>query len=903
MPRVPTARMSELPLPAHRMSAAPRWASLIVITSLVLLATAASAAIGPNRGDINEDGTITVVDINCFIAAALAEASSAPQPTCQVGLDADVDLQCDGTLSVLDVQRSILIRLYLLTPDPGIEALLRVADADFDGLHDACEPDTDGDGVIDDLDVCPDIWDPAQGDIDGDGVGDVCDADNCTDVVCPDDANPCTVDTCDPPTGLCGAVVPDGTSCDADSDGCTLGDSCASGACVAGALADCSAVSDACNEGVCASTGSDTWDCQATPVPGPCDDGDACTTGDACSGGQCVGAPLTCADDGNPCTTASCDPVAGCQSVPNSLPCDDSDPCTMSDTCSAGACVGSPDPACQCAVTADCAVYENGNACDGTLTCLNNQCVIDPATVVACTQPQNPCRVSTCTPATGLCTEKDAAAGKPCDDADLCTTNDTCGAGTCGGTPVSCPSDGNPCVDDVCDPSSGTCGVAVPDTTPCDDGDACTIGDACSAAQCGGAPVVCADDSNPCTVDACDPATGACGVDAVEGTPCDADGDGCTQADACSAGVCTAGVPLDCSGAGTACSTGVCTSTGPTAASCVADPTPQEGSPCDDGDLCTVDDTCAAGSCAGSPKSCPDDGDPCTIDACVPATGACASPAPNGTPCDADDDGCTDGDVCLAGSCTAGGAVDCSAVGDACNVGLCESTGPASWQCAADPVPLNGATCDDAEPCTVPDTCDGGSCGGPTFPACEDPAAGLICLLAGLTGETVVCELRVARADQAALPAVNLQGDWVWDGTAATLEQLQDGEKCFAPGICVPWDIPSSFTALQSGHSVNLDPSDPATWVGTGRMLVAHLQLPDTALTDAYVDGPLIQGESLVLTARFVLKKDIPAEAPVAVAFLDVIASDQKLAPLTTEALALVLRTVPAPPPPPEAIP
>jgi cytosine/adenosine deaminase-related metal-dependent hydrolase len=64
------------------------------------------------------------------------------------------------------------------------------ADADADGLGDACDPcpldpdqhcreqrkgDRDGDGVANGADVCPDVPDPGQDDADGDGRGDVCD--------------------------------------------------------------------------------------------------------------------------------------------------------------------------------------------------------------------------------------------------------------------------------------------------------------------------------------------------------------------------------------------------------------------------------------------------------------------------------------------------------------------------------------------------------------------------------------------------------------------------------------------------------------------------------------------------------------------------------------------------------
>ena len=55
----------------------------------------------------------------------------------------------------------------------------------------------------------------------------------------------------------------------------------------------------------------------------------------------------TACDDGNPCTTNSCDPTLGCQYPPvaDTSPCTDNDDvCTLGDTCQSGACVPGPKP-------------------------------------------------------------------------------------------------------------------------------------------------------------------------------------------------------------------------------------------------------------------------------------------------------------------------------------------------------------------------------------------------------------------------------------------------------------------------------------------------------------------------------------------------------------------------------
>ena len=90
------------------------------------------------------------------------------------------------------------------------------ADADGDGVGDACDPinnlDSDGDGVPDASDNCPTTPNATQTDTDGDGVGDACDTGTDTDGDGIDDS----LDNC--PT------TPNANQADADGDG--IGDVC-----------------------------------------------------------------------------------------------------------------------------------------------------------------------------------------------------------------------------------------------------------------------------------------------------------------------------------------------------------------------------------------------------------------------------------------------------------------------------------------------------------------------------------------------------------------------------------------------------------------------------------------------------------------------------------------------------
>jgi cysteine-rich repeat protein len=108
--------------------------------------------------------------------------------------------------------------------------------------------------------------------------------------------------------------------------------------------------------------------------------------------------------------------------------------------------------------------------------------------------------------ATGVCQANNEPNGNSCSDGNACTTADTCSAGVCvGGTALNVD-DSNPCTDDSCNTASGA--VHTNNTASCSDGNACTTGDACSGGTCLGTGTLNVDDGNICTTDSCNPATG-----------------------------------------------------------------------------------------------------------------------------------------------------------------------------------------------------------------------------------------------------------------------------------------------------------------------------------------------------------------------------------------------------------
>ncbi|TNF27903.1 MAG: hypothetical protein EP329_18880 [Deltaproteobacteria bacterium] len=157
----------------------------------------------------------------------------------------------------------------------------------------------------------------------------------------------CQIGSCDEAANACRTEeLPDNSSCNFDSNGCTVNDYCFAGLCRQGAAPDCSSVQDDCNAPSCVSTGDSSYSCVAVPEAAgkDCQGDDFCVVHETCDGqGSCVGGePRDCdAEVGDECLTTYCDSIfAACipEPITTGTPCDDGDTCSSGDRCVFGVC-------------------------------------------------------------------------------------------------------------------------------------------------------------------------------------------------------------------------------------------------------------------------------------------------------------------------------------------------------------------------------------------------------------------------------------------------------------------------------------------------------------------------------------------------------------------------------------
>lgn len=106
----------------------------IVLAAGLLWVSQTQAFCKEDYGDINEDGTVNVVDVQCLTNLSLYELNGNYAPgfvkNCATNVCL-VDMNCDGKINVSDIQ----ITIYKSLKFP----LEKAIDADQNGVHDACE--------------------------------------------------------------------------------------------------------------------------------------------------------------------------------------------------------------------------------------------------------------------------------------------------------------------------------------------------------------------------------------------------------------------------------------------------------------------------------------------------------------------------------------------------------------------------------------------------------------------------------------------------------------------------------------------------------------------------------------------------------------------------------------------
>ena len=347
-----------------------------------------------------------------------------------------------------------------------------------------------------------------------------------------DDDNDCTSDVCRRRGAAWSCFhsnEPSGTSC-SDSNACTLSDSCdGSGDCI-GTPVDTDD-QNPCTFDYCNTSTGVVW--HRPRLDGSsCEDGDLCNGAETCQSAVCEDGTPVDTDDGNICTTDSCNPATGSVShtnVADNTPCPDGDVCNGGETCQSGSCVmtSAPDPVddnnvcttdwcdavagVQHAPVQDGTDCGDGDYCNGAETCQTGTCTAGPA--LDC-DDNDACTTDSCEPTTGC-----HYAIVVCSDGDACTVGSCDSELGCQFTPVDCD-DGNICTQDTCDSGTGACEFSPLVDDPCDDGEICTESDRCDATGTCVGSAVDPDDDTECTIDACDSILGVTHEPADAGTPC-----------------------------------------------------------------------------------------------------------------------------------------------------------------------------------------------------------------------------------------------------------------------------------------------------------------------------------------------------------------------------------------------
>ena len=266
---------------------------------------------------------------------------------------------------------------------------------------------------------------------------------------------------------------------------------------------------------------------------------------------------------------------------------------------------------------------------------------------------------------------------------------------------------------------------------------------------------------------------------------------------------------------------------------------------CDDGNVCNGLESCVSSACvSGSPLVC-DDGNLCTVDTCVPPTGCEASGVGVSGPCD-DGDPCTGPDACqgdLAGTCV-GPPFD----SDGDTVPDCSDICPGEndlLDCDNDTVP---DACDNEPDCNnnnVPDNCDIASATSNDTNGNGIPDECELPAPQPVPGEAIKNRFLTFRMPQ--FPAA---GPVIPMAIRVTLVELHNPDPPQAPCCPAP-----DFSAYEGQVRWVGEPIEyPESLSGGGTVQVSHLQCAPHSRGDWFALGDIhVTGAEIVPSSEYLL--------------------------------------------------
>jgi len=220
----------------------------------------------------------------------------------------------------------------------------------------------------------------------------------------------------------------------------------------------------------------------------------------------------------------------------------------------------------------------------------------------------------------------------------------------------------------------------------------------------------------------------------------------------------------------------------------------EDGTTCEDGLFCTVQDGCVDGICAGGPENdCGMTPGQCMELYCDEQAKSCGEQAAApGASCQDPNDLCMKGATCNNGLCTGGSPEDCFffPVPDDCHVAECN---PQTGQCEA-VVGNEGGPCADLNDlCTVNKICTAGVCGGGVPKDCTHLTVG--CFDGVCNVNTGVCEQQAIAPGQQCAEATDQCNQGICDTQGNCNGQpANEGQSCDDNSYCSLNDICVSGT-------------------------------------------------------------------------------------------------------------